>query len=117
MGVDGFCFDCILSHCAAASSAVGGGGAQVWRRGGGRSGESFFGSGGTAIALRLLAGSGGMLRLQCVRMRRPCLGGMWTRDMAPRQGSNQRRSARSTTVQVTGGTTHQKKRKNKKEQA
>lgn len=58
MGVDGFCFDCVLSHCAAASSAVGGGVARWW----GQVGGEFFrkrGYGRGRRSVAALAGSGG----------------------------------------------------------
>lgn len=92
------------------------GGHGVRGRGAGQFGTEFFRSGDSATkVLQLRQGVGNVASTVCAGGRGGhAWGGMWTRDMAPRQGSNQRSSARSTTVQVNGGTTHKKKKKKQK---
>lgn len=92
----------------------GGYGDSGWGRGGGQVGAEFFGSRDRATkALRLRQGVGNVASTVCEGGRGGhASGGMWTRDMAPRQGSNPKSSARSATVQVNGGTTHKTRRKN-----
>lgn len=92
MGVNGCCFDCVLSHCTAAGSALGGEGAGAGRGGQGSSGQSFSEVG---IRPQRCCNSGrewGMLLLQCVRAdEEAMLGGecgreIWHQDKAVTRG-------------------------------